>query len=397
MKNIGNMIVGDAAHFSFENRIFNFVILLGTAMSLTTILINLCFGNSFAIDLIFAGCWIVSYCLSRFQGWFKVVSVVSIGILVFAFVPYAWISSNGSAGAVPYYTVIFVAVICIVLKGHLRLIMVLSMVVVLHLLILYDMGSAKAIFQASFLKISLPLSLMTAAMAILIILYSNTYMKERARNEAYAKTIQEQYKQQLYYMENLEEAIYRLKSERHDFNNHLGVIYGLLENGETDEATAYASQLIQTAEEYRNIVDLPYSMLRAMLNYKLSGARKAGIDLRLNINVPAGLPLNEFDITVILGNLLDNAIEACKTVDGDKWYIGLEFTYKPDYLVIRMENPEGREPVFKNGAFRTTKPDLDNHGFGLPNISYLVNRHNGLMKIEQDDGVFKVSIALLAK
>ena len=108
-------------------------------------------------------------------------------------------------------------------------------------------------------------------------------------------------------MENLEEVIYRLKSERHDFNNHLGVIYGLLGNGEKDEATVYASQLVQTAEEYCNIVDLPYSM------------------------------------------------------------------------------------------FRTTKPDLDNHGFGLPNISYLVSRHNGLMKIEQEDGVFSVNIALLAK
>jgi two-component system sensor histidine kinase AgrC len=397
MKNIGNRLIGDPAHFTFDKRVFHLVILLGTAMSAASILINLYFRDSIVIDIIFFGCWIVCYYLSRFKGIFGTVSVVSLGILVFAFIPYSWISSAGSAGAVPYYSIVFIAVICIVLKGYLRLIMVLSTLLVLQLLILYDMGSVNAVFQASFLKISLPLVLMTAAMALLIILYSNTYMNERARSEAYAKTIGEQYKQQLYYMENLEELIYKLKSERHDFNNHLGVIYGLLENGETDKATAYGAQLIQAAEEYRNIVNIPYAMIRAMLNYKLSVAREEGIQLRLNITVPEGLPLNEFDLTVILGNLLDNAVEACKTVDGDKRYIRLGLTYKPDYLVLQMENPIKHDPVLKGGAFLTTKPNFDDHGFGLPNIVYLVSRHNGFMKIEPDDGVFRVNIALLAK
>ncbi len=170
-----------------------------------------------------------------------------------------------------------------------------------------------------------------------------------------------------------------------------------MENGETENATSYASQLIKTAEEYRIIADLPYSMIRAMLNYKLSGAREDGIELRLDIHVPEGLPLNEFDLTVILGNLIDNAIEACKNVDADKRYIRLQLTYKPDYLVLQIENPTNRAPVLKDGAFRSTKPDLEDHGFGLNNITYLVSRHNGLMKIEADDGVFRVNIAILAK
>lgn len=397
MKSIGNRLLGDPAQVAFDKRVFHLAILLGTAMSAASILINLYFGNSFVIDLIFAGCWIISYYLSRFQGCFDVVSVVSVGILVFAFIPYMWISSTGSAGVVPYYSLIFIAVICIVLKGYLRLFMVVSVILGQQLLILHDAGSIKAALQAPFLKISLPLALMTAAMATLIILYANTYTKERARGEAYAKTIEEQYRQQLYYMENLEELIDKLKSERHDFNNHLGVIYGLLENGEANQAMVYGDQLIKAAEEYRNIVNLPYSMIRAMLNYKLSGAGEKSIKLRLNINVPQGLPLNEFDLTVILGNLLDNAIEACTKVDEEKRYIRLELTYKPDYLVIRVENPTNRDPVCKDGVYRTTKPDGENHGFGLGNIANLVNRHNGLMKIEADGGVFSVNIALLAR
>ena len=397
MKNIGNRIVGDAAHFSFENRVFNFVSLLGVAMTSAGILSNWYFGTPFIIDLIFAAFLLVSYYHSRFAGGFKVMAVLAVGVLVFAYIPYMWLSSEGSQSVIPFYSVIFIAAICIILRGRIRLIMVVSMMLMDQLLIIFEAGSIEASLHTPYINTSIVLAVMTGGMAVLIIIYSNTYMKEKARSEDYAKTIEEQYKQQLYYMENLEELIYKLKSERHDFNNHLGVIYGLLENGETENATSYASQLIKTAEEYRIIADLPYSMIRAMLNYKLSGAREDGIELRLDIHVPEGLPLNEFDLTVILGNLIDNAIEACKNVDADKRYIRLQLTYKPDYLVLQIENPTNRAPVLKDGAFRSTKPDLEDHGFGLNNITYLVSRHNGLMKIEADDGVFRVNIAILAK
>ena len=397
MKSLGNRLLGDEAQFSFENRVFNFVSLLGVAMTSAGILSNWYFGSPFIIDLIFAAFLLVSYYHSRFAGGFKVMAVLAVGVLVFAYIPYMWLSSEGSQSVIPFYSVIFIAAICIILQGHIRLIMVVSMMLMDQLLIIFEAGSIEAACHMPYINISIVLGVMTCGMAVLIILYSNTYMKEKARSEDYAKTIEEQYKQQLYYMENLEELIYKLKSERHDFNNHLGVLYGLLENGETENATTYASQLIETAEEYRNIADLPYSMIRAMLNYKLSGARLEGIELRLDIRVPKGLPLNEFDITVILGNLLDNAVEACKNVDADKRYIRLELTYKPDYLVIQIENPTKEDPVLKDGAFHTTKPDADEHGFGLQNIAYLVSRHNGLIKIEPEGGVFRVSIALLAK
>ena len=397
MKHIGNMIVGDAARFSFENRVFNFVSLLGVAMTSAGILSNWYFGTTYIIDLFFAGFCFISYCLSRFAGGFKVVSVLTVGILIFVYIPYIWLSSEGSQSAIPYYSIIFIAGICIILRGRMRLIMLVSMMLMDQLLIIIEAGSIEASLHMPYINTSIVLAVMTGGMAVLIIIYSNAYMKEKARSEDYARTIDAQYRQQLYYMENLEELIYKLKSERHDFNNHLGVIYGLLENGETENATTYASQLIKTAEEYRNIADLPYSMIRAMLNYKLSGARDDGIELRLDIRVPEGLPLDEFDLTVILGNLLDNAVEACKNVDADKRYIRLELTYKPDYFVIQIENPTNRALVLEDGAFRSTKPDFDDHGYGLRNTAYLVSCHNGLMKIEPDGGIFKVNIAILVK
>lgn len=399
---IGNRLIGDVEHFSFEERIFNFVILLGIFMTAFGTMMDLYYRADILIDFVFVGCWILTYYLSRFRGYFTVVSVLAIGVFVFAFFPYNWIASGGSGTSLSYYAIIFIAVVSIVLSGRFRIVMVLSMLAVQMLLICRDayyLGSLAAGFDQYMTLLGLPIHLFVImiAMAILIIVYSNTYMKEKARSEKYARTIEQHYHQQLYYMENLEELIYKLKSERHDFNNHLGVIYGLLEGGESEQARSYAIQLVKTAEEYQNIANIPYSMVRAMLNYKLSAARESGIELRLNINVPAALKLNEFDLTVILGNLLDNAMEACSALNESSRYIDLSILYKPDYLVIQTENPSTEGILIEDGKIRTSKSDPASHGFGFSTIKYLAEKHDGFVKIEPDKDVFKVSVAILVE
>jgi len=400
MNKIGGILIGEPGKFTFEERIFNFAVLLGIILTVFGTVMDMYYKVSILVDLIFVGCWILSYYLSKFRGFFSVVSVISMGIFIFGFIPYIWIASGGSSSIIPYYNIVFVAIICIVLNGKFRTFMVASVFVVELLLVGRDISlagslSAALVRSMNMTDFSIHICVIMTATAILIIVYSNTYMREKARSDEYSRIIEEQYRQQLYYMENLEQVIHKLKSERHDFNNHLGVIYGLLEAGETDKAQNYTKQLVKTAEEYQNIVNIPYSMVRAMLNYKLSAAMESGIELRLDISVPAGLTLNEFDFAVILGNLLDNAMEACAAMDESSGYIGLSILYKPDYLIIQVENPVNIESVPKDERNRTTKSDSENHGFGLSNIEYLVNKHNGLMKIGPENGVFKVSIALL--
>ncbi len=195
-------------------------------------------------------------------------------------------------------------------------------------------------------------------------------------------------------MENLEQLIGRLRSERHDFNNHLGVLHGLLGSGETTKAKAYAASLVKDASEYQSIVQIPYPALRALLNFKLSAARESGIVLRTDAELPEGLDLNEFDLTVILGNLLDNACEACAALMGAEPYIELSLRYRPEYLVIHIANPYMPVP---EGGRRTEKPDPENHGYGLKNVEYFVNKHEGLMEIKRDGGLFAVDIALPVK
>jgi hypothetical protein len=400
MKRNSNFLIGDAQHFTFEQRIFNFVILLSICMAIFGTAMDVYYKVGVLIDLMFTGCWILTYYFARFHGCFNIVSVVSTFIFIFAYFPYGWISGGGSSGTLPCYAIVFVAIICIILKGRFRAAMVASMLVVNTLLIFRDIyrfvldGNMPNGINMFFF--GLQILFIMAAMSALIIIYSSIYMREKSRGEAYAKTIEENYLQQLYYMNNLEELIDRLKSERHDFNNHLGVIYGLLEAGDADKAGIYVSQLVKTADKYRNLANIPYPMIRAILNYKLSVAKEKAIALKLVIDVPEGLALNEFDLTVILGNLLDNAIEACMTVHKSNRNISLHIFYKPDYLVIQTENPVNESLSAQPGEHATTKADPENHGFGLRNIEYLTKKHNGFLKIGLENGVFKADIALLA-
>jgi len=401
MRRLADKLVGSAEQFSFEQRIFHFSLLLGAALTAIGASLDVYYRINPTIDLLFTGFWLLSYYFSRFKRYFRQVSALTFTVLVLVFLPYQWIINGGIVSAISFYPIILLAVVCVVLSGRVRMFVVSAMLGAVLFLVGLDAhkyGSLAALIQrqVTLFEPAIHLVIVMVAVAVLLIRYSNTYRKEKERREAYAKAVEQNYRQQLYYMEMLEDVIGRLKSERHDFNHHLGVIYALLEDAEGEKARAYTASLVNAAEKYRSIVSIPYSMLRAMLNYKLSAAKEHGIALRLDVGLPDGLALNEADLTVIAGNLLDNAIEACAAVEEGNRYLSLSLHYKPDYLIIQVENPVNPKAAH-GGTGRTSKPDQENHGFGLRNIEYLANKHSGLMRIEPAPGVFKISLALLVE
>lgn len=402
MKRIAGWLIGDENLTPFEQRIYNFCILLGAVVTLAGVIVDWITYSTFtAYSALFFVLWIASYALTRFMGYYRIVVPLSIALLVAAFFPISWLTSAGILGVMPYYSILFIAVACAVTSGRVRLILVAVYALIQGALILlraYPAGYLEAQLSAGQRQMDalIHLTIITLSVSAMLIVYSNTYRRERARGEAYAKAIEENYRQQIYYMENLEQLVGRLRAERHDYNNHLGIIYGLLEDGEAGEAKRYAASLVRAAREHQNLVALPYSMLRAMINYKLSVAAEQSIRLNLAVDVPPGLSFNEPDLAIIIGLLLDNAVEACQGIQ-DK-YIALCLCYKPDYLTLRIENPTNpgvEAPAWQDGRFRTSKPDSDDHGFGLSNIKYLVEKHDGLMEIDCRKATFKVSIALL--
>lgn len=399
MKTLSRALIG-GEELPFGQRIFDFAILLAVAMTLFGALMDALQGADVVIELAFAGFWGLSYYLVRLRGLFRVFSPISFGVLVFAFLPYIWILSGGIRSVIPLYAVVFLSTICVVLSGRMRAVMAGCLLGVTLLLVLRDAYLRTPVSPLdgydSIIGAAVHLCVVLASMFLLLGAYSRLYAREKARSEAYARTIEQNYRQQLYYMETLEGLIGRLRSERHDWNSHLCVIYGLLEDGGGAQALSYTADLLKTAGDYRGIVSIPYPMLRALLNYKLSLMDEHGFALRLAIDLPENLSLNEADLAVILGNLLDNAFDACLPLPEAERYLALTLQYKPDYIVVQAENPIPPAAA-PGGKGHTTKQDREEHGFGLANIEYLVRKHSGLMKIEPADSVFRVSLALLTE
>ncbi len=389
----GERLLGSTAGFPFERRIFNMAVLAGIVLTAFGTAMDVYYSGSVWMDMAFLGFWTATYCISRFGHAYRTVSVIAFAVFEFVFIPYLWMTSGGMHGAIPFYIILFTVIVAMILREKLRFVMSASLIAVTLLLICNQIYTEQ-IPWGFLLNTPIHLFMILAASALLMTQYSNAYSKEKQRSEDYAKAIEANIRQQQYYTENLEQLIGRLRSERHDFNNHLSVIHGLLESGETGKAKAYAAQLVKDAAEYHSIVSVPYPALRALLNHKLSAARDAGIELKLDVSLPEGLLLNEFDLAAILGNLLDNAMEACAKLGDTAPYISLTLKYQPDYLVIRIANPFLLAPEGKN---HTSKADQENHGFGLKNVTYLVGRHNGLMEIKKEGGVFEVDIALLVE
>ena len=129
-----------------------------------------------------------------------------------------------------------------------------------------------------------------------------------------------------------------------------------------------------------------------VLNYKLQEANKKGIDMQVDIKIPSDIVIVPCDVTTILGNLLDNSIEA--TAGQEESWIKANIFYRSGRLNLLITNTFSNDLVRNGDWYRTSKADLDKHGFGLKNVQEVVERYEGIMETNAENGIFSVKITL---
>jgi sensor histidine kinase regulating citrate/malate metabolism len=137
-------------------------------------------------------------------------------------------------------------------------------------------------------------------------------------------------------------------------------------------------------------------IIDSIMNFKISEAEKFSIKCNTKIIIPWDLKLNSFEMTAILGNLMDNAIEANKNINEKKRQINFTMKYDRGRLFIRISNPYNQK-ILKNKntkKFLTTKKDNSNHGKGISSIKNIVEKNDGLIDIDYDNNIFQVRITL---
>lgn len=218
---------------------------------------------------------------------------------------------------------------------------------------------------------------------IVLDVYHNVALQmETRRNNIIYKQQLELWKEQI---AEREQTNLETRRVRHDMKEHLVSILGMVENRNIDLLENYIKSLINSSLDNSpdQISNTGNIVVDSLVNYKYSVARKENIEFESELFFPSDLPFQGEHLTIILGNLLTNAIEACRKIEA-KRYIRLSIVYRKKTLSIVIENScNDSETSNKQNRFFTTKEDSDMHGLGLYSVEKAVKEYNGELSIQK--------------
>ena len=185
-----------------------------------------------------------------------------------------------------------------------------------------------------------------------------------------------------------------MRAWRHDYHNHMQAIKALLSMGKKEELSDYLDNLEKDLDSIDIAIRTGNVGLDAILSSKVSIARKNDIEVNCTAKVPANLKISDVHLCAIVGNLLDNAIEACeKITEGAaqrfiRIYIGL---FKSQ-LYISVSNSTCEKHRRRLSELVTSK--LGEHGFGLRRIDKLAEKYDGYVNRKNEPGIFATEVML---
>lgn len=183
----------------------------------------------------------------------------------------------------------------------------------------------------------------------------------------------------------------------HDFKNHIKVIDRLIDTGNSDELKEYISGFELSDKSLEATVWTEDIVVNFILNNKIEAAKQEGITVSANIDFPLKANIRSNDVTTLLANLFDNAIEACMQLSKEQERnLNVVIRQVNDMLMIKMENSCYAKPMMKENRFLTTKKNEAFHGWGLKSVESTVKKYNGSLDCNYDEAghVFKAVLNL---
>ncbi len=190
------------------------------------------------------------------------------------------------------------------------------------------------------------------------------------------------------------ENMYRqMRGWRHDYRNHIQAMKAYAANGDLEAIRSYLDMLDTDLNTVDTVVKTGNSMADAILNSKISLAQSKDIPVSVDAHIPVKLKMSELDLCCIIGNLFDNAIEASIALPPDKRLIRVYMEMKNTQLYISFTNFTAAKKLKKEGGrFKTSKGE--GHGFGLVRIDAIIERLDGYLSRNSEDGAFTTEILI---
>lgn len=207
------------------------------------------------------------------------------------------------------------------------------------------------------------------------------------------------YRQQTYAYQNQLDVIMesqgRIRALRHDMKNHILALQVLLQKKDWEEAVRYLDSMQDFMVNPSEYLATGNESVDSLLNYKLQRANEVLDTVEARVSIPEKLMLHTFDLNVVLGNLLDNAIEAAERTEEKKLKVmlGLE----KGVLFINIRNSCQGIADGKMQRLETTKEDAPNHGIGLGNVRRIVEKYQGEMELICENGSMETDIIMYIK
>lgn len=194
------------------------------------------------------------------------------------------------------------------------------------------------------------------------------------------------------------ENIYRqMRGWRHDYHSHIQAVKAHLKLEQYAEIGTYLDKLDTDLTNVDTVIKSGNVMVDAILNSKISIAASKKININAKAVVPKKLAISEIDLCIIIGNLLDNATEACvKLPDEADRFIRIYIDILKEQLYISVTNAVGGS-IRKSGNVYLSSKEKEGHGFGLMRVDKITDKYGGFINRQSEEGVFATEIMLPLK
>ena len=255
--------------------------------------------------------------------------------------------------------------------------------------------TAVLIYEYDFLPSMLLMCAEICVIAVIAVCFYMTLFLSISRKDAEELRMEKQQKEyRLQYAENVKQQYEEIHMIRHDMKHAYSVINTLLLDGKYDEAIKYVQGSSENITSAETIIDVGNDFVNAILNSKLSLAKTKGIEVLCGAakNLDG---VEDEDMCTLLGNMLDNAIEACVLCESDKRLIEVNIASYSKQLVITVSNTAEWDVLKNNRNLVSTKKQAESHGFGVESIRQIAKKYDGNARFYQENNVFNCKVLLL--
>lgn len=225
---------------------------------------------------------------------------------------------------------------------------------------------------------------------VLFFLLESTLREYQMGYESNAREFQNRLMQQQY--EEIRSVYLNLRGWRHDYHNHIQALKAFFDREQYAEARSYLNEIETELERVDSFVRSGNLMADAILNSKITHAVNKEIKVTCDATLSEELFLSDMDLCIILGNILDNAIESCEKIPVENRFLRIYMAIIKEQLYISVQNSAPEILNFEERNYISTK--RGNHGLGMKRVAAVVEKREGFLNLNNEPGIFGTEITI---